>query len=320
MPEAQKQEELSVTTDDDLKVEIVDDTPEKDRGRQPLPKEVKEELENDDLEEYSEKVKKRIAQARKAWHDERREKETASREREEALNFAARVFEENKLLKRRMSAGEQIFATEMNASAKASIEAARVKLKEAYDSGDSEKIALAQEALTDAKLKEREAANFKPTPLQEDESVVQTPQRSQVPARQAAPQVDPKARAWQEENTWFGTNKGMTSFALGLHEELVENGIDPKSDEYFEQINRTMRKRFPEEFDDSDRDDARETKPERNSRAPLRKPTTVVAPATRSTAPKTVHLTQSELALAKKFNLTPEQYAREKLKLEQNNG
>lgn len=322
-PEAEKQEDLKITTDDDVKVEIVDDTPEKDRGRQPLPAEIKQELDSDDLEEYSEKVKKRIAQARKAYHDERREKEKAARERDEAMNFAQRVFEENKTIKQRLNTGEKIFATEITAAAKVTLDAARVALKDAYESGDPEKIAAANEALTEAKLKQRDVESFRPTPLQDEDTEVQLQQRPQRPARVPAPQPDDKAREWQAENAWFGSNKGMTSFALGLHEELVENGVDPRSDEYFEEINRTMRKRFPEEFENSDdKEDARESTRgrEEKARPAARKPTTVVAPATRSTGPRKVHLSQSELALAKKFGLTAEQYAREKLKLETNNG
>lgn len=103
----------------------------------------------------------------------------------------------------------------------------------------------------------------------------------------------------------------MTSLALGLHEKLVRSGVSPTSDEYYRRIDDTMHKRFPEYFGDTD---SLEEKPAQ------RKPSTVVAPATRSTAPKKVRLTKTQLALAKKFKLTPEQYARELLKTENANG
>lgn len=303
--------EVKVTEDDDIKVEVVDDTPPEDRGRKPLPKEVVEELDKDDLEEYSEKVKKRINQTKKAWHDERRAKEAALREREQAMAFAQRAYEENRALRQRLGTGEKVFISEVTQAASIQIESAKAALKQAFEAGDTDKIAAAQEALTDAKLRLREVQSFRPS-LQEEEESVQQPQRYQ---QAPSVTVDAKAEAWRDKNTWFGSDKGMTAFALGLHEELVENGVDPSSDEYYDQINRAVRKRFPEQFEE-EQDNA-----ERTGRTQTRRTTTtVVAPATRAPAPRQVRLTASELALAKKFGLTPEQYAREKIKLEMSNG
>ena len=293
---------------DDVKIEIVDDTPEQDRGRQPLPKNIVEELENDDLEEYSDKVKKRLSQMKKVWHDERREKEKYSREREEAIRYAQNAYEENKQLKQRLGAGERVLAEEFTKSATNDVTVARNSLKSAYESGDPEKITEAQEALTDAKLRMKDVERFKPSLHEEDNQV----QRNQQVQQPAVP-VDPKAETWRERNQWFGSNKSMTAFALGLHDELVESGVDPRSDDYYRRVDSTMKKRFSDYFDDADNTDA-DDKP-----AP-RRASTVVAPATRSSAPRQVRLTASQVALAKKLGLTPEAYAREVMKLENGNG
>ena len=293
---------------DDLEIEIVDDTPPEDRGRAPLPRNVVDELESDDLEEYSDKVKKRLGQMKKVWHDERREKERAHREREEALQFAQRAFEENQKLRQTLGAGEKAFVHEVTKSASAEVAAAKEKLKQAYETGDSDLITAAQEALTDAKLRMREVENFRPS-LQEDEKEVQNVQQTQAP--RVAP-VDKKAEAWREKNQWFGVDEEMTALALGLHEKLVRSGVDPRSDDYYRRVDETMKKRFSDYFEDAE--------PQQTRSATRRSATTVVAPATRSTAPRQVRLTPSQVALAKRLGLTNEAYAREMMKLENQNG
>jgi len=295
---------------DDLKVEIVDDTPDSDKNRKPLPKEIVEEIENDQLDDYSEKVQNRIKQMKKVWHDERRAKETASREKEEALRFAQQAYEENKQLKQRLGVNERAFIHEATRAATGDLAAAKDRLKQAFESGDSSLLADAQEHLTDVKLKLREVEKFKPS-LQESETGVQPQQQ-----RQVSPQVvDPKAEAWRQRNTWFGGNEEMTALALGLHQKLVKSGVDSRSEEYYRQIDSTMRKRFPEEFlDTGSPTEEREEKPT------LRRSPTVVAPATRTTAPRQIRLSSSQAAIAKRLGLTPEAYAREVMKLENNNG
>lgn len=291
----------------DVEIEVVDDTPPQDRGRVPLPKEIVEELENDDLTEYSEKVKKRLSQMKKVWHDERREKERAAREKEEALRFAQQAYEENKQLKQRLGNGEKIFISEVTKAANTELENARSRLKQATESGDSDQIAAAQEALTDAKLKLKDYQNFRPS-LQDDNNDVQRPQQVQTPAQV----TDLKAEKWREKNTWFGVDEEMTALALGLHEKLVRSGVDPRSDDYYDRVNTTMKRRFPEYFgEESIQTTEREEKP-----APRTKPANVVAPATRSTAPRQVKLTPTQVSLAKKLGLTPEAYAKELIKLE----
>ena len=299
---------------DAIEVQIEDDTPPEDRGRKPLPKEMVEELDKDDLEEYSDKVKKRLSQMKKVWHDERREKERAQREKDEALRFAQARETEIKQLKQRLGHNEQAFIKEAERGANTDLAVAKDRLKQAYDSGDSEQIANAQEALTDAKLKLQNIARVKPT-LQREEERVEQNQQVTTPQASPTPQSDPKAEAWREKNTWFGVDEEMTALALGLHEKLVRSGVDPSSDEYYRRVDENMRKRFPESFDD-DEDEPIQT---RQDQKPARtKPANVVAPVTRGTAPRQVRLTPTQVAIAKKLGLSNEQYARELMKLEAN--
>jgi hypothetical protein len=309
-PDEVKQE--APPKEDDLKVDIVDDTPPEDRNRAPLPKDIVEELDKDDLDEYSEKVKKRLGQMKKVWHDERREKERATREREEALVFAQRIQEENKQLKQRLGSGEKAFIAEVTKSATTEMTAAKDQLKRAYESGDAELIANAQEALTDAKLKLREYQKFKPTLQDTETSVEAKPQQAQYAPQPVQP--DRKAEAWRQKNAWFGADEEMTALALGLHEKLVRSGVDPRSDDYYRQVDTTMRRRFPEKFEEEF------TQTEEREEKPAPRKSSVVAPATRSTAPRQIRLTSTEAAIAKRLGLTPEAYAREKLKLENANG
>ena len=292
--------------DNDIEVDIVDDTPPQDRDRKPLPKELVEELEKDEAEEYSQRVKERMAQLKKVWHDERREKEAAAREREEAIRFAQAIQAENARLKTTLTSGEQSYVQVAQRAAEHEMALAKRDYREAYDTGDSDRIIDAQQRMNEAQYKLTQIQNYQPqyhNALQQQENpVYMQPERSQVP------KPDRKALAWQDKNSWFGSDEEMTSLALGLHEKLVRAGTDPSSDEYYDTIDKTMRKRFPEYFGDASLDE--ETPAQRT------KPSTVVAPATRSTAPKKVHLSKSALALAKKLGLTPEQYARETIKLE----
>jgi hypothetical protein len=294
----------------ELEIEIVDDTPEEDRGREPLPKEVVKELEDDDLEEYSDKVRKRLSQMKKVWHDERREKEAARREADEALRLAQTRDQELRRLREYTGTREKTYADDMTKAVTNEIATAKSKLRQAYESGDPTEIADAQEALTDAKIRLKELEYRKPS-LQHFESSVEIDPQSNT----SAPVVDPKAEAWRRNNTWFGVDEEMTSLALGLHAKMVKSGVDPRSDNYYRQLDNTLKKRFPEYFNSEDSDPPAETKPEK-----ARKPATVVAPATRSTAPTKIRLTQTQLGLAKKLNITPKQYAEELIKLETQNG
>jgi hypothetical protein len=306
----EKNEVKIETKASDIDLEIEDDTPAADKGKEPLPKEIVEELEKDNLEDYSDRVKTRMAQLKKVYHDERRAKEAADRERQEAINYARQISDENKKLKSSLSSGEETYLETLKSGLENQLNLAKRDYREAYDSGDTEKIIEAQQQMNDAQYRLSQAQSYQPkfkTALQNDEKDVYI-QQNEPPAFKP----DSKALAWQEKNDWFGKDEEMTSLALGLHEKLVRNGIDPASDEYYRRIDSTMQKRFPENFGDATLDE--------DQPAQRTKPSNVVAPATRSTAPKKVRLTKTQVALAKKFGLTPEQYARETLKLENANG
>jgi len=302
-----EKDEAKAEEREELQIEVVDDTPPEDKNREPMPKEIVEDLEKDDLEEYSEKVKKRLGQLKKVWHDERRAKESATREREEALRFAETQVQEVQNLKKRLGVGEKLFIQEVTKASTNELATAREKLKSAFEAGDAEQIASASEALADAKLKSREYSQLRPS-LQEDGEGVEQPQQARV----APVQVDQKAEAWRSKNTWFGADEEMTALALGLHEKLVKSGVDPRSDDYYDKVNQTMRKRFPENFEEEPTTQTRKTEQRRST-------ATVVAPATRSSAPRQVRLTPTQVALAKKFGLSNEAYAREMIKLESSN-
>lgn len=289
--EVQEQE----SQEKDFELEIEDDTPEQDRGRQPLPQEMVQELEEDELEDYSEKVKNRLKQMKKVWHDERREKERALREQQEAVSLAQKLVEENKQLKGRLTEGEKSLIMTATREAELDMQMAERAYKEAYDSGDSDQILEAQKKLNTVSNRLERLKGYKPT-LQAAENDVQV-QNQQA----AAPRLDQKTDGWRKQNTWFGQDEEMTATALGLHQKLEKQyGAQYiGTDEYWNTVDKTMRKRFPDYFGDEE--------PEK----PQRTAATVVAPASRSTAPKKIVLKQSQLALAKKLGLTPEQYAKE---------
>ena len=314
-PDEQEKTEAKQEVSDEIEIKVEDDTPPEDRGRKPLPKEVVDELDKDDLEEYSDKVKKRLGQMKKVWHDERRAKEAALREREEALRFAQIRDQEVRQLKQRLGNGEKAYFQEVTKAANNDLGVAKERLKQAYEAGDAEKITEAQEALTEAKLRIKQYENFQPS-LQEDFTGVQPTQQYQVPPA-PQPAIDQKAEAWKDKNPWFGADEEMTALALGLHEKLVRSGVDPRSDDYYDRVNATMRKRFPDYFD-AEVEEEKSTQTREAEKPARTKPANVVAPVTRGTAPRQVRLTPTQVAIAKKLGLSNEQYARELMKLETN--
>jgi len=305
-----EQDDVKVTTEDDqtdeqIIIDVEDNTPAEDRNKPPMEEKVKEELYNDELEDYSTKVKKKLIQMKRLAHEERREKENALREQQEAITFAQKMMQENQRLKSNLNNSEKNVLATVQKAVAMEMDAAKKAYREAYDSGDTDKVMEAQERLTQATLKTEKVKNFRPQPLQEEETPVQMQPQ---PVPQFRP--DPSAQAWQQENQWFGEDEEMTSLALGLHEKLKREGVQVSSQEYYRKIDATIRRRFPERF---------EEEAEQNERPAARR-SSVVAPATRSTAPKRVRLNPSEMSLAKKLNLTPEQYAKAKLEMEANNG
>ena len=293
----------------DVDIEIVDDTPPADRNRDPVPDNIKEELETADTsKDYSKNVKDKFTQYKKAWHDERRAKEAALREQQEALAAAQSILDENKRLKQMLQTGEKELITTYQSSAELEVAQARRNYKEAYDSGDSDALAEAQEEMMRAQLKLDRAKNFKPT-VQISENDVQI----QVKQPQQPAQMNDKVAEWVSKNPWYvdPDKKVMSKYAVFVHEELEEQfgRAFVGTDEYFKRIDNEVKRRFPEEFADIQNEE--EEKPQRTSRL-----STVVAPAKRSTSSKKIVLTKTQVALAKKFGLSPEQYARELNKLE----
>ena len=291
---AEEKVDFEVEGESTPEIEVVDDTPPEDRGRKPMvepPKEVTDE----ELAKYDESVQKRIKHFTKGYHEERRAKETAEREREEALRLAQTVLEENKKLKGSVNQNQAALLEQAKKVVSSEVENAKRMYKEAYESGDSDKLLEAQEALTTAKIRADKVNNFKPTPLQEEETPVQI---TQQPTK-AAP-VDEKLLAWQDQNQWFGSNKRMTAYALGLHEDLVSEGIPSGSEEYYRRIDTDIRERFSDQFGAEESVDAK----------PQRTKSNIVAPATRSTAPKKIVLTQTQVNLAKRLGVPLELYAR----------
>ena len=276
------------TATTEVEIEIVDDIPEEDRNRKPM-KEAPVDVTDEELEQYSDSVKKRIQHFTKGYHEERRSKEAAVREREEAVALAQNLVEENKRLQGSLGQGQAALLDQAKKVLASEVDAAKQKYKAAYESGDSDALVNAQEELTNAKIKADRVNNFKLPPLQEPKDVVQTQQAA------ATPQVDSKARAWQDENPWFGSDDEMTAVALTVHKKLVESKIDPTSDEYYEKINARVRQLFPDAF---------------NSGRTAKR-STVVASATRSTAPRKIVLTQSQVNIAKRLGVPLEAYAKQ---------
>ena len=271
----------------DVKVEVVDDVPEQDRDRAPM-KEPPADVTDEELAKYSEGVKQRIQHFAKGYHEERRAKEAALREREEALRLTQRLLEENQKLQKTAGQSQQVAVEQAKKAVEVEIDAARKKYQKAYEDGDSQAILAAQEELFTAKMKAERLAAFKPAqaPVQQPQNVVQP----------APPRLDEKTRSWQEANPWFGAgdakSQRLTAVAMQIHNELERSGVPLGSEEYFNRIDSEMRATFPGAFTQE------------------KKSSSVVAPATRSTAPKKIVLTRTQVKLAERFGLTPEQYAR----------
>ena len=291
-----------IQPEDDVEIEIVDDTPVQDRGRRPLDREV-EDPTDEEIESYTRGAQDRIKELTHARHDERRAKEALFREKQELERLAQHYVDENNRLKQHVNNGTEQYGAMAKTAAEAEMDKARREYKAAQEAFDTDAIIAAQEALFDAKSKLQQAQNFRPTPLQAEESAVQ-------PRQQQAQSVQPdeKTLRWQAKNQWFGSDgfEEVSSFALGLHQKLVSNGVDPRSDEYFEQIDARVKSTFPEMFG--------------GTSEKSRRPSSVVAPATRSTGTRKVQLTPSQAALIKKYNLDPKKYVAEVLKLENQNG
>jgi hypothetical protein len=302
-------ENLETELQDDLEVELVDDTPPADQNRKPLPESVAKRLDDDDddldgdVEEVRRKAKEKLSIAKKAWHDERRAKEEALRVADEAANLARGYQARSLTQQKQLVTGEAYLITQMQDKAKKEVEAAKRVYKEAYESGDSDALADAQELLSRATANAIQVEGWRPTQesaLQQLEHEVKT-QPQAAPVARTQPTFDERAEAWARQNSWYGEDAQMTDVALRVHKKLVADGVDPTSDEYYTTIDGTMRERFPEAFNAP-----------RSNGAP--RTATVVASVQRSAKGKKITLTQTQASLAKRLGLTNEQYARELIK------
>ena len=298
----------NVIKDGEVEVEVVDDTPAADRNRKPS--DPPEEVTNEELENYSEKVKKRIQHFSKGYHDERRVKEQALREKEEAIAYAKKLVDENQKLKGSANQNHNTLIESAKKQVDGELAMAKAQYKRAYETGEPDAILEAQTALNAAQIRMDRVQSLKPREtqaLQPEQTAVQ----NEVTAPQPQAPRDEKAETWRDDNPWFGSDDEMTAFALGLHTKLTKEGTDPQSDEYYEKINSRMRQVFPDQFDESIEDEPEE---------PKRKQSNVVAPATRSTAPKKVRLTQTQIALANKLGVSLADYAQQVAELMRKQG
>ena len=310
--------------DSNVDIEIVDDRPPEDR--RPPAKEVKAEAKSDEsddeLEGYSEKVKKRINKLRYQQHEERRQREEAERLREEAIKVAQQYAEQSKQYHKIIQEGEQYLVHQIRERASMAVDQAKNSYRQAYEEGNTDKILEAQEALINAQSELKSAdyqlneIKHRPQQAPEQFKPAKTPEVGPSPEAQQPPKPSPKAVMWAEQNPWFGQEKDMTALAYGVHEKLIrDEGYDPNSDEYFEAIDRTMRSRFPDYFGEGDSGSDEPSQDEQSS-STSRSPSVVVAPSSRNNGakPRKVRLSRTQLALAKRLGLTPEQYANQLIK------
>lgn len=302
-----KQEELKLDDAEETEIEIVDDTPLKGKSTE----ENVEPATAEELEQInSKRVIKRMQQLNRGLNHERQIKEAALKEKEEALAFAQKILEENKRLKGSLTEGQQALVEQAKLAVNLEVEQAKKKFKEAYDAGDAEALVSAQEELTAAKIKAEKVNNFRPDALQEAEDDVKIPETKV----ETPPPVKKDLRAveWHNENPWFGKDEEMTSFALGVHQKLIKSGVNPRSDEYYEKLNTRIRQVFPDQF--AEKEASEDEEQPRQKKAP------VVAPVSRSVAPKKVTLTTTQVALAKKLGVPLELYAKQVAEMRKQNG
>jgi hypothetical protein len=317
LPDPDKQQDV-VAEDDKFEVEIEDDTPPEDRRRRPDPEGPPADPTEDELSSYDDKVQARIKKFTRGYHDERRAKEEAVREREAAEAFAKQVFEENKRLQQQLATGSKAFIETSKSAAEVELEAAEKAYKQAYDDGNSEALVAAQKAITKATIKLERATDMKPIEVEDREF------KAPAPAEADKPKLTPRTQKWVEQNSdWWGIDDEMTATAIGLDKKLAkEYGPDYiGTEEYFRTIDKTMRKRFPEHFEDVQSQEDDEPPPKKRTSEPVdedepprratQKITTVVAPASRSTPPNRVKLKASEAAIARRLGVPIEEYAKQ---------
>ena len=294
-----------VDSENEIDIEIIDDVEAKPEKKEKVfAEDVKDKPVDEEILNVDKSVQKRIDQLTAKHHEERRQKEQAAKLRDEAIKYAQQIKSENDRLSRLVNDGQQYLGKQAEERAEFAKQAAQQKYKEAYEQGNTEEMVAAQEALTRATMDAASAEQFNAR-IPEEEFVPQQ-QEQFVPQQQMPPRPDDKAISWQAKNQWFGNDPEMTSFAYGVHEKLVrEENINPASDEYYERIDSRMKSVFPDFFGSEEKEAVSS-----NSQS------SVVAPATRNNGakPRKVQLTATQVALAKRLGVTPEQYANQLVK------
>ena len=292
--------------EDDLEVVVVDDTPSEDAGRPSKDAEATEDEE--ELPDLSPRIQKRIDKLRYEWNEERREKERAARENAEAVKYAQSIQGENTNLRQQLSDQSKLLYSQVSAKTDAEIDTAKQRYREAHESGDADAIVDAQSNLSRLHAEKQQYMYAAPLP---DEVQQQVPQ--QVEQYQPTPPPDSRTVQWLRDNPWFQKPgyERMSGFAVGLHQELTSKGVDPRTNPaYFETINKALKETFPQHFEKSNQ----------SSDTPSSRRTSVVASAKRGGgATRKVELTASQISLAKKLGVTPQQYAAQVVK-EMTNG
>lgn len=311
----EKEAKKAAAEDTKFSVEVEDDTPAEDRGRKPMAK-PPEDPSDDELSSYDEKVQARIKKFTRGYHDERRAKEEALREREAAESFAKQVYEENKRLQQQLATGSQAFIEQSKSSADIELSAAKKAYKEAIEAGDVDAQADAQAEIARAMLKVEKVQNMKPIEVEDKDNF-----KPAAPVQDDAPKLTPRTQKWVDNNSdWWGVDDEMTMAAVGIDKKLQkEYGANyVGTEEYFQTIDKTMRKRFPEHFKSEQSYEDDEEPPQKTSEpaeeeTPRRatKPASVVAPASRSTPPNRIRLKASEAAIARRLGVPLEQYAKQ---------
>ncbi len=292
LPEEKDPKDIEVK---DEKVETSNEKQETETKVEEKPVEEKQETKVDEkkeeLEQYSEGVQKRIAKLTKKWRE-------AERQKEAALDYAKGVQAEHTDLKTKFSKLEPNYVKALESKVVSGMEAAKSKLAQAREAGDINAEVEAQKDIAKLGFEETRLAALKDRQSQEKEKVVKTPSLDQAVAPQ---KPDPKAEAWAEKNDWFGKDSAMTYTAFDYHKKLTEQeGFDPNSDEYYAEIDKRMKLDFPHKFANTSSQEST-------------KPTQTVASAKRSvnSGRKTVRLTSSQVAIAKKLGVPLEEYAKQ---------
>ena len=287
--------------DDGFEIEVVDDTPEEDRGKPRRAEGADPKVPDDDeIQSYSEGVQKRIKQLKFEYHEERRAKEEAARLQEEALKYAQQIQQENERLRKTLEEGEGVLVNQAKGRVAAELDKAKAAYKAAYETGDPDALIEAQEKLTMLQNEKMRYENYKPQPRQQEAPQPQYQQPTPQPNRPSD-----RALQWAQRNDWFEKDSEMTGYAYGLHEKLVKSGVAPDTEEYYNQIDNAVRRVFPDRFDDVSFEET----------APQRQTGNVVAPAARSgKKPRKVQLTSTQVSLAKRLGLSNEQYAAQLMK------